>query len=145
MKLKATLAKLAAIVAEEAARNPEFQNRLEAVLTPTVASPTKAPTTSVSRRKKQEGAANPDDPLKRRGGRRAPAVIDPIDLAAHGELGLRERLASLDLERLHDIVAQYGMDPGKLVMKWRDSERVIERIVEVALARATKGDAFRKD
>jgi len=37
------------------------------------------------------------------------------------------------------------MDPGKLVMKWKDRDRVIDRIVEIAGRRATKGDAFRKD
>ena len=72
-------------------------------------------------------------------------MLDPIDLARQGEASLREQLAELDLERLLDIVAQYGMDPAKLVMKWKDKERVIERIVETSIARATKGDAFRQD
>jgi len=47
------------------------------------------------------------------------------------------------LEQLKDIVADYGMDPGKLVMKWKSSDKVIDRIVEISLARAQKGDAFR--
>ncbi len=37
------------------------------------------------------------------------------------------------------------MDPGKLVMKWKDNVRVIDRIVELSLTRSTKGDAFRAD
>jgi hypothetical protein len=50
-------------------------------------------------------------------------------------------MSAISLEQLRDIVAQYGMDPGKLVMKWKDSKRVMDRIVELALVRATKGDA----
>jgi hypothetical protein len=37
------------------------------------------------------------------------------------------------------------MDPGKLVMKWKDASRIIDRIIELSLARSTKGDAFRED
>ncbi|WP_162527293.1 hypothetical protein [Sphingomonas solaris] len=52
---------------------------------------------------------------------------------------------SLGHEQLLDIVAEFGMDPGKLVMKWKDRDRVADRIVETAIARATKGDAFRSE
>ena len=48
------------------------------------------------------------------------------------------------MEELRDIVAEYGMDPGRLVMKWTTPERVINRIVEMSVARAHKGNAFRK-
>ena len=51
----------------------------------------------------------------------------------------------LTLDQLRDIVAQYGMDPSKLVMKWKDPERVMDQIVELALTRSIKGDAFRND
>jgi hypothetical protein len=64
-------------------------------------------------------------------------------LAAGGRDNLRNALAPLDLERLKDIVAQFGMDPSKLVMKWKDRDRVAEHIVETSITRATKGDAFR--
>lgn len=139
MNLKGTLVKIATLVAEEAARNPEFQARLEAVLgSGKTGKRALAP-------KSEASDSLQDDGEKRRGGRRSPAVIDPVDLAAQGEIALRDQLALLDLEKLLDIVAQYGMDPGKLVMKWRDRDRVIDRIVEASNARATKGDAFRKE
>jgi hypothetical protein len=48
------------------------------------------------------------------------------------------------LEQLKDIVADYGMGPGKLVMKWKTPDRIIGRIVELSLARAVKGDVFLK-
>lgn len=167
MSLETILVQLATIVAEEAARNPEFRARLERALdrefvpsetTPKQASegdsvaleeaetppPKPEPTgTPLPPTRRSHALASSDG--KRRGGRRTPAVLDPIALAAEGEPALRGRLEGLDLERLLDIVAQFGMDPGKLVMKWRDPERVIDRIVELSLARATKGDAFRKE
>lgn len=133
MNIKRTLTAIVGIVAEEASRNPEFRARLEDVLG--AAAPASKAMTKPSETK----------PEKRKGGRRAPAVLDPVELAAQGEAGLRARLAELDIERLLDIVAQFGMDPGKLVMKWKDHNRIIDRIIEVALGRATKGDSFRKD
>jgi hypothetical protein len=135
MTLKRSLGALVNVIVDEAARNPEFGSRIEAALG--MAKPEPSPPVKVS-------TVMPRDE-KRKGGRRAPAVLDPIDLARHSEGELREKLAALDLEKLLDVVAQYGMDPGKLVMKWKDRERVIDRIVEVALGRATKGDAFRAE
>lgn len=135
MTLKRTLTALVNVIVDEAGRNPAFRERIEAALD--VAKPPPMATA--------KPAQKPAMQEKRKGGRRAPAVLDPIDLAKHGEAGLRNQLAALDLEKLLDIVAQYGMDPGKLVMKWKDRDRVIDRIVELSLGRATKGDAFRAE
>jgi Arm DNA-binding domain len=46
---------------------------------------------------------------------------------------------------VHLIVSDFGMDPGKLVSKWKTRTRIIDRIVEIALTRAQKGDAFRME
>ncbi|MBB4955952.1 hypothetical protein H4S14_003995 [Agrobacterium vitis] len=135
MTLKRTLTALVNAIVEEAGRNPEFRERIEMALDVV------KPAAKMVVTPKQKPVAEE----KRKGGRRAPAVLDPIDLAKHGEAELRSRLADLDLEKLLDVVAQYGMDPGKLVMKWKDRERIIDRIVELALGRATKGDAFRAE
>jgi hypothetical protein len=132
MNLKQRLTAIVDIITDEAGRNPEFRTRLERVLGKTHFDA--RPVTKIITGEE-----------KRKGGRRAAAVLNPIDLARHGEADLRSRLAELDLERLLDIVAQFGMDPGKLVMKWKDRDRVIDRIVEIALTRATKGEAFRRD
>ena len=135
MTLKRTLIALVNVVADEATRNPGFRARVEAalgIIDPMSHSEVKS-------------SIRPQPEEKRKGGRRAAAVLDPVELAKHGEMDLRKKLDVLDLESLLDIVAQYGMDPGKLVMKWKDRERVVDRIVEVAVGRATKGDAFRKD
>lgn len=128
MTIRKKLSALAQEIADEAERNDHFRERIERVLSEDLPTLTKASAAQKPRRK---------------GGRRTPAVLDPVELARQGEDVLRSRLAALDLERLLDIVAQYGMDPGKLVMKWRKPDRVIDRIVEISLTRATKGDAFR--
>ena len=75
--------------------------------------------------------------------RRKPAAFDPFLVYAQGEAALRVRLAELDLEALKDIVAEHGMDPGKLVLKWKTMDRVIDHIVATVQARSKKGDAFR--
>lgn len=137
MSLKTTLTKLTAAVVEEASRNPDFARRLEEVLRDGGPRP---PTERGAARTKPAGAAREG----RRGGRRAAAQVDPVALARDGELVVRDALRPLELDRLLDVVAEYGMDPGKQVMKWKDRDRVIDRIVELSLSRATKGDAFRE-
>jgi hypothetical protein len=75
--------------------------------------------------------------------RRKPAPFDPFVVYDEGEETLRNRLGALDLEPLKDIVAEHGMDPGKLVLKWKTRERIVEHIVSTVQARSKKGDAFR--
>lgn len=53
------------------------------------------------------------------------------------------RLGELDVEALKDIVAEHGMDPGKLVLKWKIKERILEHIISTVQARSKKGDALR--
>lgn len=129
MGLKDTLGAFTKAVLYEAERNLEFRQRLEQVFG------------QVTTAQSSERRVVTNQPKK--GGRRTPALFDPVEVVRGGESGLRERLNALDLERLRDVVAQFGMDPGKLVMKWKDRNRVIDRIVEVSLSRSTKGDAFR--
>jgi len=83
-------------------------------------------------------------PGMKRTGRRTPAQLDPFKVLADGsEQDLKARLADLGLEDLRDIVAQFAMDPRRLVMKWKDAERVREHIVATTAQRSRKGDAFR--
>ncbi len=131
MNLRKTLSALVTVITDEAARNESFRASLERAL---AANPGQV-----------DRVQSPAPASKaRKGGRRTPAVLDPVEVAKQGEGALRTQLTILNLEQLRDIVAQYGMDPGKLVMKWKDTQRVVDRIVELALARATKGDAFRE-
>jgi hypothetical protein len=127
VKLRIALQEFVRVIVEEAERNPTVARRVENSLGIGEWTPTKS-----------------DHKPKGGGNRRTPAVLDPIDAARQGEEVLRQRLAGLSVEQLKDIVADYGMDPGKLVMKWKTPARIIDRIVEFALARAVKGDVFLK-
>ncbi|MES4887851.1 hypothetical protein [Streptomyces sp. NPDC096012] len=125
--LAATLARVLAVVASEAARTSRFARALGKALTPP-ADPRTAP----------RPAERP------RRSRRAPGVIDPFAVFAEtGETGLRSRLGELDLEQLRDIISEHGMDHDRLAMKWKDPHRVIDRIVERVESRTAKGAAFR--
>ena len=125
MNIKKQLKALMAVIIEEADCNPDFAQRISVALG------------------MDESEQNKKRPAKRRGGRRTRAVLDPVALYDQGEGLLREQLGILDLEKLRDIVAEYGMDPGKLVMKWKTEQRIIDHIVETAASRAKKGQAFR--
>jgi hypothetical protein len=144
MILREKLSELVAIIADEAERNSGFRRRLEEALV------SWGPDLPVVHRDKA-GIRKPRDELAqradgpRKGGRRTPAVLDPVALARQSEAILRRDLAALNVEQLKDVVAENGMDPGKLVMKWKDSARIIDRIVDLSMARSTKGDAFRAD
>lgn len=137
MKLRKLIMDTARLVADEAERNPTFGGHLLELLS--------APKEAVKPPKparKQSPSAEVSAPSRPKN-RRAPAAFNPIELAEQNEETLRLRLAELSLEQLRDIVADYGMDPGKLVAKWKDRDRVIDRIVELSIARLHKGDAFR--
>ena len=137
-------------ILEEADRNPAFEERLRNVLSPEVKAPERnrknvaldvhvsGGETTGARRDGGGVAVG-----KRPSNRRPPALVDPVKCAREGEGALRAALAPLTLDQLLDVVADYGMDTGKLVMKWRSPARVIDRIVELSMARAHKGDAFR--
>ena len=135
MKLKRAMQNLAKAISEEAERNPEFEARIRDAIG-------LSPIDDSANRSGQENRPhNGGSPRKRN--RRTPATLDPIQLVQESEELLREQLALLTLEQLKDIVAQYGMDPSKLVMKWRTSERIANHIVDMAISRSRKGDAFR--
>lgn len=117
------LARLIAVIAEEAARTPRFGKALDDAITPPDAGQPKGP---------------------RRSPRRQPGTLDPFAVYAEsGEAGLRERLGELSLEQLRDIVAEHAMDQDRLAMKWRAPARVIDRIVDKVTSRTAKGSAFR--
>ncbi len=132
MNIRKRLSQLVEAIAEEAEHNPSFALRIEHALG------TGGPVPSGIRDRRR-----PEQGQRGRHGRRSAAVLDPITVYREGEETLRDRLRQLSQEQLRDIVAEYGMDPDKLAMKWKSSDRLIDRIVEVSRGRATKGDAFR--
>lgn len=138
MNIRKVLTSIIKEVADEADRNPAFMERLQNALIPTERAKAKSKTEG------DKPTPKPDRVLpKRPSNRRQKAELDPVNLAREGEGVLREALSRLDMEKLRDVVAEYGMDTGKIVMKWRTPDRVIDRIVEIARLRAQKGNAFR--
>ena len=135
MELKRAMQNLAKEISEEAERNPDFEARIRKALG------LPATDDSVSHSGQQIHAHETGSPRRRN--RRTPAVLDPVQLAQESEQSLREQLSLLTLEQLKDIVADHGMDPSKLVMKWKTPERIANHIVEMAISRSRKGDAFR--
>lgn len=138
MNMRKVLTSLIKEIADEADRNPAFMERLQNALIPTEKAKTKSKTEADKPTPKLDRALP-----KRPSNRRQKAELDPVNLAREGEGVLREALSRLDIEKLRNVVAEYGMDTGKIVMKWRTPDRVIDRIVEIARLRAQKGNAFR--
>lgn len=133
MSLQKMLRDFVSVVVNEAEQNPDFADKLRVAFE----------SNSDSTKKKRSVTAATGSRGTRPANRRPPAVLDPVSLAAQGEESLHAQLSELTLDQLKDIVADYGMDRDKLVMKWRTKSRVIDRIVEVSISRAQKGDAFR--
>jgi hypothetical protein len=121
-----------AIVAE-AERSPAFARRLQDALAGLAAA-----TAPAAKPPKAASAAAP-----KRGGRRAPSALDPFAAYAEGEPTLRARLGELSVDQLKDIVAEHGMDPSKLAMRWKTPGKLIDLIATTVRDRAEKGDAFR--
>ena len=127
-----TLRRLMDAIIEEAESCPEFSEKLERILDGSITEePKKQNPTMIT------GA-------KRAGNRRDPAVLDPIVMIENDEAGLLDKLQTLTDKELKDIIADYGMDPSKLAMKWKSRDRLIRLIVEASRRRASKGDAFRE-
>ena len=121
-------------ILEEARRRPEFAKSLAQALNPGEAQGSSSP------------APRPTKGSAGRGrNRRAPPVLDPLQLYLDGEDRLREGLAGLSIEQLKDIVAEHGMDTRRLAMRWKRRDRLEELIVTTVRTRLTKGSAFRED
>jgi len=125
MTIRSKLVNLAKAIDAQAKKDPEFAQVLDDIL----GSPS-------------SNKANISAPRPRN--RRTPSVFNPIELARGSDMELRKKLSELSIEQLKDMVAEHGMDPGKLVMKWKNTEKIVDRIVDISLSRAQKGDAFRR-
>lgn len=135
MNVAQQLRRLFDAVVAEAERSPAFARRLADAL-----SGLAAPSQGTAPAPAAAPAASP----ARRGGRRPPGALDPFAVIAEGEGALRARLGELTLDQLKDVVAEHGMDPSKLAMKWKKPERLVELIVATVRERMEKGDAFRR-
>ncbi len=125
-KLKKNMKALYEVIVDEAEKNEEFAEVLSRIFN----------------NETPEKKTKDNTEEKRASNRRDKAVLDPIKLAEDGEL-TADMLSPLTEKELKDIVADYGMDPSKLAMKWRDKERLIQLILKTSFRRASKGDVFR--
>jgi len=125
--LAGQLARVFAAIAGEAGRGPRLANALNKAMHEST--PTGRPARSSSPRSSNRRNAGPFDPFT-------------VYAEGGGEL-LRERLTTLSLDQLRDIIAEHGMDNDRLAMKWKDPARVIDRILERVSSRSEKGSAFR--
>lgn len=75
---------------------------------------------------------------------RQPGAFDPfVVYRESGAVGLGERLASLDLEQLRDIIAEQELDTRKETARKRSLEVISAWIVERVEASENKGSVFR--
>jgi hypothetical protein len=71
--------------------------------------------------------------------------LDPFAvLRQSGEQGLQQALMSLDVGSLRAIVRAYRLDPARISARWAAPERIIDLIMEQALARLNHGRAFER-
>lgn len=137
MSIRNTLNRLVRVVIAEAEKNAAFNAALTEALCPKTNREDSKTSQIITSKKRHQTP-------KRSQNRRSPAVFDPVLLVKNGIAHLRDQLQVLSLEQLRDVIAEYGMDPGNKAMRWKDTAKVVEFILEIAHLRESKGDAFRE-
>lgn len=125
--MKSTLARVFDELLREVNANPDLKARIERHLSPPAAGKEASPAAT------------------KRKSRRNPPPVDPYIEIKQGEFALREKLVSLTVDQLKDIVSAFALDASRLVLKWKDHARLIDFIITTVRSRLEKGDAFRSD
>lgn len=122
------LARLFAVIVNEAESNAGFRTRIAEALAaePGSVLPARKMTPSRSRN------------------RRTKAVIDPYHEYAISEENLRAKLSPLTVDQLKDVVSEHALDASRVALKWKNTERLVDLIVTTVRARVEKGDVFRR-
>ncbi len=124
-RLSILFRELAQLVDAEAAVNPEFAEKLDALLTPTL------------------GGAKQSTKSRSRADADAAVVPDVLTaLEAKGEEEFRFWLRSFDLATLKAIVKFNGFDVARTSQKWADPDKFIDLIAGQATARLRRGSGF---
>jgi hypothetical protein len=120
-KLTSVLRDFLSLVDDEAARNPEFAAKLEAVmaqLPSRPARPPRLPNTAVS----------------------IPDVFATMQEKGEVEFGFWAR--TLDIPTLKAIIKKNGFDPAKASQRWTEPDKFVRLIIEQTMARMKRGSAF---
>jgi len=114
---------LVGIVGEEAARNPEFANKLEMLLAPV-----------------------PDKPKRTKQARSLTAKIETPDIYAEwharGEQEFRLWLGENSVEVLRALIKQHELDPSRRTSRWKEPGKLSSYIVDQLQARLSRGSRF---
>ncbi|MCZ4080291.1 hypothetical protein O1W68_20290 [Rhodococcus sp. H36-A4] len=130
------LSSLFRVLADEAARTPRFAKALSAALVVTSETPDSA------------AVPAPPKPARRLPSKakvaRQPGVFDPFDVLRHsGEQALTEKLSTLTIDQLRDIIAEQEIDTHKESGRKRKAEVLVAWTFDRVKALASKGSAFR--
>jgi len=120
-KLTPFLRDLMALVDDEAARNPDFAAKLNAIMAELPARPMRAP------RPPKTAVTMPD----------VFAVLQE-----KGEAEFRFWVRTLDIPTLKAIIRVNGFDPAKSAQRWTDPDKFVGLVVEQAVARMKRGSSF---
>lgn len=129
MNIEKQLKSVFDVILEEIKINEEFAKRIESALAKESVVKESSPKVKVENKPKRR--------------KKQPAEFNPNIVVTKGEDVLRGELEKLEVPQLKDIISQYAMDPAKTTNRWRSKERFIKYIIEVALTRTKKGDAFK--
>ena len=121
--LVALLRDLVDLLADEAARNPEFSTRIEQVLE---AIP--------DRRKAKKRKARPQ--------RHEAAPDVHAEWRARGEEGFRLWLRDQPVPRIRAVIRAQDLDPIRRTAKWKDPEKLAGFVADGLRARLSRGSAF---
>jgi len=124
-KLTRALRALVELVEDEAARNPAFAQRLEAIV---------ADLPAGSAGKKPAKPKAPAEDIE------VPDVLKVFQ--DKGETEFRFWMRDFDLPILKAIVKANGFDPGKIAQRWTEPDKFIALIAEQTAARLRRGSSF---
>lgn len=120
-KLTTVLRDFLALVDNEAARNPEFAAKLEAVMAQLPSRPIRPP------RQPKPTMTIPD-------------VFTVLQEKGEVEFGFWVR--TLDIPTLKAVIRTNGFDPAKASQRWTDPDKFVRLIIEQTAARMKRGSAF---
>ena len=114
---------LVGLLAEESSRNPEFANKLDALLT-----------------ELPERKATPKRTTTTPPSERLPDIH--AEWNAHGETDFRLWLRDLPIPVLRAIIRSEDLDATRRTAKWKEVEKLAEFIADSLQARQSRGAAF---